>query len=74
MDTVSDVVKQIVRLYHGERSKLLDIVRDVQAEVGLIDVRVISRIAEEMRIPAMDVADSAAFYNFFYKRLCIAFI
>ncbi|HOP65245.1 MAG TPA: NAD(P)H-dependent oxidoreductase subunit E [Spirochaetota bacterium] len=74
MDAVTEIIKKAVSRYNGEQSKLLDIVRDVQGEIGLIDDETINKISVEMDVSAAIVTRVVEFYNFFYRRLCIAFV
>ncbi|PKL40702.1 MAG: hypothetical protein CVV44_03605 [Spirochaetae bacterium HGW-Spirochaetae-1] len=66
MANLADVVKQAVKRY-GDASKLLDIIRDVQTEMGCVSDEAIKAIAGELKLSRVDVDGVVTFYHFFSK-------
>ena len=67
MSNLSHAVKQVIEKYSGEREKLLDIIRDVQGELGCVSDEAIAAIAGQLKISALDVEGVVTYYHFFSK-------
>jgi len=58
------LISKLVEDYKRDESRLLDIVREVQAAYGAICEDSIDQIARELGIPRVRVADMVSFYSF----------
>jgi [NiFe] hydrogenase diaphorase moiety large subunit len=75
-------IQNIVKQYEGDRTRLLDIVRDVQADKGHISDETLVEIAKALGIHRVEVEDMVSFYHFLPRepqgavtvRLCKAVI
>lgn len=61
------VVRDVVGTYKKDATRLLDIVRDVQKQLGCVNDEAIGLIAKEMNISRVDVDGVVTFYHFFSK-------
>ena len=57
-------IQEIVKQYEGDRTRLLDIVRDVQADEGHISDEALVEIATALGIHRVEVEDMVSFYHF----------
>ncbi|MBP7585569.1 MAG: NAD(P)H-dependent oxidoreductase subunit E [Spirochaetes bacterium] len=60
-------IKGIVERYNRDRTRLLDIIRDVQAELGCVSDDSVGEIAGELGLSRVDVDGVVTFYHFFSK-------
>ncbi len=67
MGNISEVVKKSANNYQKDPTKMLDVIRDVQAELGQVAEEAIAEIAKEMNVSAVDVEGVVTFYHFFSK-------
>ena len=65
--TREEVVTAICQAYDRDRSRLLDIARDVREQLGCVDSQVVDRISEELSIPRVEVEGLVSFYSFLYS-------
>lgn len=56
---------EITAKYGNDEARLMDILMDVQAALGYISQEAIEVIAEQLKISAADVVQTASFYHFF---------
>ena len=68
MSSIEKVIKQVTNNYNSDTSMLIDIVRDVQAELGQVSEEAIAQIANVMNISEVDVEGVVTFYHFFSKK------
>jgi [NiFe] hydrogenase diaphorase moiety large subunit len=68
MGDIVKAVKQVTGKYKSDSARLLDIVRDVQTELGCISDDAIAQIAKEMNLSKVDVEGVVTFYHFFSKK------
>lgn len=61
------IVTASVAKYHKNKALLLDIIRDVQAELGCVSDEAIAQIAKSLGISRVDVEGVVTFYHFFSK-------
>ncbi len=61
------VVKQVVAKYNNDKTRLMDIITDVQHELGCISDDTIRCIASQLQISSVDVEGVVTFYHFFTK-------
>lgn len=67
MGNTSEVVKKCSNNYQNDPTKMLDVIRDVQAELGQVSDETIKAIAKEINVSAADVEGVVTFYHFFSK-------
>ncbi len=67
MGNLETAVKSVVEKHGKDNSKLLDIVRDVQSELGCVSDEAIAKIAKELNVSKVDVDGVVTFYHFFSK-------
>ena len=67
MGNISEVVKKCASAYQKDPTKMLDVIRDVQAELGQVAEEAIAEIAKEMNVSSIDVEGVVTFYHFFSK-------
>jgi [NiFe] hydrogenase diaphorase moiety large subunit len=67
MGNISEVVKQSASKYQKDPTKMLDVIRDVQAGLGQVSDAAITEIAKEMNVSSVDVEGVVSFYHFFSK-------
>ncbi len=67
MGNISEVVKKCANNYQKDPTKMLDVIRDVQAELGQVSDAAIAEIAREMNVSSVDVEGVVTFYHFFSK-------
>ncbi len=66
-NNVASTIKSIVDKYGGDRDRMLDIIRDVQKELGHVSEEAVSDIAGTMNLSRVDVDGVVTFYHFFSK-------
>ena len=67
MGNISEVVKKSANNYQKDPTKMLDVIRDVQAELGQVTNDAVAEIAKEMNVSSIDVEGVVTFYHFFSK-------
>jgi [NiFe] hydrogenase diaphorase moiety large subunit len=65
--TREEVVTAICQAYDRDRSRLLDIARDVREQLGCVDSQAVDRISEELSIPRVAVEGLVSFYSFLHS-------
>ena len=61
-------VKSIIEKYNNDKTRLMDILLDVQKEVGFIPDEAVEIIAEGCGLSIVDVNQTLSFYHFFTKK------
>jgi [NiFe] hydrogenase diaphorase moiety large subunit len=61
-------VKEIVEKYQKDKNRLMDILLDIQAEVGYISDEAINELSEMLGLSRVDVAQTLSFYHFFSQK------
>ncbi|MFO7655496.1 MAG: NAD(P)H-dependent oxidoreductase subunit E [Bacteroidales bacterium] len=56
---------KIIEKYKKDKTRLMDILIDIQDEIGYIPPQKISQIAEELHMSEVDVEQTISFYHFF---------
>ncbi|HPQ52947.1 MAG TPA: NAD(P)H-dependent oxidoreductase subunit E [Spirochaetota bacterium] len=64
---IETTVKHVIEKYQRNKTRLLDIVRDVQSELGCVSDETIIKIAKELNLSKVDVEGVVTFYHFFSK-------
>ncbi len=66
-NNMATVVRDVVATYKKDATRLLDVVRDVQKQLGCVTDETIGQIAKEMNVSRVDVDGVVTFYHFFSK-------
>jgi len=61
-------VQNIIGKYQKDASRLMDILIDIQDEIGYIPDEVTTQLAEELNISYVDVEQTISFYHFFSQK------
>ncbi len=61
------VIGEIVANVGGDRTRLVDVLVAAQSHFGVLADVTLGEIAAELRIPYVDVVDTASFYAFFAR-------
>ncbi|MCX8122937.1 MAG: NAD(P)H-dependent oxidoreductase subunit E [Spirochaetes bacterium] len=67
MASLDAVVKQVVSKYNNDKTRLMDIVTDVQLELGCVSDEAVVQIANQLNVSKVDVEGVVTFYHFFTK-------
>jgi NADH-quinone oxidoreductase subunit E len=62
---VNDKVKDIIEKYNGEKSAIVSILQDLQAEYNYLPRKELQEISEELKIPLSQIYSLATFYRAF---------
>ncbi len=68
MGNTAEVVKANLKKHGNDTSRLLDIIRDVQGELGMVSVEAIGFIADGAGLSRVDVEGVVSFYHFFSRK------
>ena len=61
------IVQTIIQKYGGDETRLMDILIDIQDELGFLSRQTVARIARALGIPQVDVEQTVSFYHFFAR-------
>lgn len=61
-------VQEIIAKYQKDKTRLMDILIDIQSEFGFISNEVIKQLAAELDISSVDVEQTVSFYHFFSQK------
>ena len=67
MPAIAQTVKKVVAKYGGDATRLMDVLIDVQDELGCLSHVTAARIADVLGIPQVDVEQTTSFYHFFAR-------
>jgi len=67
-ENYSEIINQVVDQFGKDRSRLLDIAREVQAQVGYLPEEAMALIPQALGIHLVEVRDMASFYAFFEQQ------
>ena len=62
------IVNNIIEKFNRDEARLMDILLDIQAELGFISDEVVTLIAEGLNISCVDVKQTLSFYHFFSQK------
>ena len=65
--TREETVTAICQDYDNDRSRLLDIARDVREQLGCVDSHSVDCIAEVLSMPRVEIESLVSFYSFLYS-------
>ena len=60
-------ITAVIKKYNGDETRLMDILIDVQAELGYLSDTTIAQLAQTLNIPQVDVEQTVSFYHFFAR-------
>jgi len=61
------IVTTVIKKYNGDETRLMDILIDIQAELGFLSHETTAQIAKALGIPQVDVEQTVSFYHFFAR-------
>ena len=61
------IVKSVITRYAGDATRLMDILIDIQDELGFLSHETAMQIARALGIPHVDVEQTVSFYHFFAR-------
>ncbi len=64
---MGNTVNNVIKRYHGDETRLMDILMDIQSELGYLSEWTIEQIAKALDIPKVSVEQTVSFYHFFTK-------
>jgi [NiFe] hydrogenase diaphorase moiety large subunit len=65
---MEDIVKNIIKKYHGDKTRLMDILIKVQEEFNCIPDEAVQVISDQLNMSKIDVEQTLSFYHFFTKK------
>lgn len=60
-------IQAIIQKYGGDETRLMDILIDLQDELGFLSRETVADIARALRVPQVDVEQTVSFYHFFAR-------
>ena len=60
-------VRIIIQKYGGDETRLMDILIDIQDELGFLSHETAAQIAKALGIPQVNVEQTVSFYHFFAR-------
>ncbi len=67
MGNLGTVVSQVVEKYNKDKTRLMDIVTDVQSELGFVSDEAVVQLAKALGVSKVDIDGVVTFYHFFSK-------
>ncbi len=64
---MGDTVNAVIKRYHGDPTRLMDILLDIQSELGYLSDWTIERISKGLDLPRVSIEQTVSFYHFFTK-------
>ncbi len=64
---MGNTVNNVIKRYSGDETRLMDILMDIQSELGHLSDWTIEQIAKSLDIPKVSVEQTVSFYHFFTK-------
>jgi len=65
---MSTQIKDIMTRYHSDRTRLIDIIWDIQREFGYVPGEAVNALSEALNLSPLDVRETISFYHFFRTR------
>ena len=63
-----NIVKNIIKKYDNDKTRLMDILIDTQSEIGFIPNEAVEEIAQILDLSKVDVVQTLSFYHFFSQK------
>lgn len=64
------IVQTVVTKYNGDETRLMDVLIDIQNELGFLSHETTAQIAQALGIPQVAVEQTVSFYHFFARQPC----
>ena len=64
---MSNPIQAIIQKYGGDETRLMDILIDIQDELGFLSPETVAAIARALGVPQVDVEQTVSFYHFFAR-------
>jgi [NiFe] hydrogenase diaphorase moiety large subunit len=64
---MGNTVHSIIKKYNGDETRLMDILIDIQSELGHLSEWTIEQISKSLDIPKVNIEQTVSFYHFFSK-------
>jgi [NiFe] hydrogenase diaphorase moiety large subunit len=64
---MGNTVANVIKKYHGDATRLMDILSDAQSELGHLSDWTVEQIARMLDMPRVDVEQTVSFYHFFAR-------
>ncbi len=64
---MGNTVNNVIKRYNGDETRLMDILMDIQSELGYLSDWTIEQISKALDIPKVSVEQTVSFYHFFTK-------
>ncbi len=64
---MGNTVYSVIKKYGGDTTRLMDILIDIQSELGYLSEWTIEQISKSLDIPKVDIEQTVSFYHFFSK-------
>ena len=61
-------IREILEHYNSDRTRLMDILWDVQHQWGYIPETVLPEMADQLGLTALDIRETYSFYHFFLDK------
>jgi [NiFe] hydrogenase diaphorase moiety large subunit len=68
MSNIGQIVEKAVKKYGKDRNKMLNIIRDVQVELGCVPAEACAKISDRLGVSQVDVQGIVSFYHFLSDR------
>ena len=68
MGSIGEVIGKVIKKHGRDRTRMIDILHDVQSELGCIPDEAVARIADSMGVSKVDVDGIVSFYHFFSRK------
>jgi len=63
---MGNTINAIIKKYSGDETRLMDILLDVQSELGFISEWSVEQISKALDIPKVEIIQTLSFYHFFH--------
>ncbi len=64
---MGNTINAIIKKYNGDETRLMDILLDVQTELGFINDWTVEQISKSLDIPQVEILQTLSFYHFFHR-------
>ena len=64
---MEQTVTAVIKKYNGDETRLMDILIDIQSELGFLSKETTAQIAKTLGVPQVDVEQTVSFYHFFAR-------
>ncbi|MCX7698590.1 MAG: NAD(P)H-dependent oxidoreductase subunit E [Candidatus Goldbacteria bacterium] len=64
---MGNTINAVIKKYNGDETRLMDILLDIQTELGYISDWTIEQISKALDIPTVEIIQTLSFYHFFHR-------